>query len=138
MIRTDTGALGSVRRTMTARLAALAAVSVAALAAIPDAATAATTCSGTLTGDIRGSVVVPSGASCVLDHANLSGKVKMKRGSTLSSTDSTLGGGVVCGREALRALPEEFSVVCERGGFGDVAFFSQGFELPFGPRTIIP
>lgn len=68
------------------------AVGAAALSLQAPAASAATTttCDGTLTGTYD-AVLVPAGATCVLDGATVTGHVRVQSGGTLKATGSTLG-----------------------------------------------
>ena len=69
-----------------------------ATAFMPSAAQAAVTCNSTLTGTVGQSVIVPSGSTCKLDGARISGNVTVESGGILSAGTSranTITGNVI-------------------------------------------
>ena len=94
------------------------------LATAPLAQAEVTTCTGLLTGSVTGDVVVPTGATCTLEGAEVSGDVTVEpngrldgwgtitgsvsigAGGALHLMDSLIGGDVVC--RACRALTMSF------------------------------
>jgi hypothetical protein len=61
------------------RLGLLSSVSLAALVAGGTVAWADTKCNGSLTGTIVGNVVVPTGGSCTLYQANVTGNIQVSQ-----------------------------------------------------------
>src|SRR5271170_2511446 len=81
------------------KLGLLTSVSLAALAAGGAAAWADTVCNGSMTGTIAGNVVVPTGGSCTLYQANVSGNVQVSQNASLTVDGleewSSIGGNVI-------------------------------------------
>ncbi len=60
----------------------------------PAQAAPATQCTGTITGGMTGSLVVPSGATCTLDGVTVNGNIRIMSGGALITDDSTINGNV--------------------------------------------
>lgn len=74
-------------------LSVVAAVTVSAAAVVATSATpafAAIQCTGFMSGNIPSSVVVPSGATCTLEEANVAGAIHVRSGGTLEILGSQL------------------------------------------------
>ena len=70
--------------------------SAAVLAWAPAAAAGNVTCEGVLSGSVGGNVIVPNGAECSLDFADVSGNVIAQIDATVSILGSTVGGNYTC------------------------------------------
>ncbi len=70
--------------------------SAAVLVWVPAAAAGNVTCEGLLSGPVTGNVVVPKGAECALEFADVSGNVTAQIGATVSILGSTVGGNYTC------------------------------------------
>ena len=105
-------------------LAAATCILAAVLAVAPTAHAEESACTGVLTGQVAGDVVVPSGASCTLEgaeisgsvtvepagqlwgHGTIGGSVELRADARLGVSDSTIGGDLVC--RACRAMSMSF------------------------------
>ena len=70
--------------------------SAAVLVLAPAAAAGNVTCEGSLSGTVTGNVVVPEGAECSLEFADVSGNVIAQTDSTVSILGSAVGGNFTC------------------------------------------
>jgi hypothetical protein len=70
--------------------------SAAMLVFAPAAAAGNVTCEGVLSGPISGNVVVPRGAECSLEFADVSGNVTAQVDATIDVVGSTIGGNYTC------------------------------------------
>ena len=68
----------------------------AVLVFAPAAAAGNVSCEGTLSGPINGNVVVPKGAECSFELADVSGNVTAQTDATVSILGSTVGGNYIC------------------------------------------
>lgn len=73
---------------------AAAAVAIVGLSQAPSSAAMAIQCTGTLTGEVDGRIVVPEGETCRLEGATVNGNVRILEGGALISHDSTVNGNV--------------------------------------------
>jgi hypothetical protein len=92
------GSTGEEREAEVRRMLCLAGLvcSAAVLALAPAASAGNVTCDGVLSGPISGNVVVPTGADCELQFAEVSGNVIAQTGATVSVLGSTVGGNYTC------------------------------------------
>jgi hypothetical protein len=70
--------------------------SAAVLVFAPAAAAGNVTCQGVLSGPVTGNVLVPRGAECSLEFADVSGNVTAQFDATVSVLGSTVGGNYTC------------------------------------------
>ena len=70
--------------------------SAAVLVLAPAAAAGNVTCQGVLSGSVAGNVIVPKGAECALEFADVSGNVTAQIDATVSVLGSTVGGNYTC------------------------------------------
>ena len=70
--------------------------SAAVLVLAPSAAAGNVTCQGVLSGPVTGNVLVPKGAECSLEFADVSGNVTAQTDATVSVLGSTVGGNYTC------------------------------------------
>ena len=70
--------------------------SAAVLVLAPAAAAGNVTCDGLLSGPVTGNVIVPKGAECALQFADVSGNVTAQTDATVSILGSTVGGNYTC------------------------------------------
>ena len=70
----------------------------AVIGGAPAVHAAVTSCAGSLSGNLNGNIVVPTGASCVLSDATVTGSVQVQQNASLvvdaTQQPTTIGGNV--------------------------------------------